>query len=324
MTIHDTARALLRDRKGILIADEGMQSGSKLFPLSGVPETASTYYAYRKLLANTAGVEEYLSAVILPYDAFTNAPSDALPLHDLFSSKRIPLGIDMQSALPVFDEEKVRGLLSELKSFGVITALWRIERSVDGMPASDSFKSSVRDAVEFARVAQAVGLVPIIHADISMRGAHPAAQSEDAISDSLALISDALESSSIDLAGVIVATSMPVSGSDNPERASATEVADRTARILASALPEHISGVLFLSDTQQPEEATANFNAIARTEPLRWPLAFAFSDAFEAPVIDTWKGMEDNVPDAQSILIERLSLASFADGGGYSKGMEKL
>lgn len=319
MSMHDVARALLQDRKGILIADEGMNSGSKLFLKHNIAESPENYRKYRELIVRADGIEEILSAIAFPEDAFADIAADGTPLYDIASSKNILLGIAREGAGD--GSGTFSKTLSRLKSSGAVFCMTRIARDADGS-ASDSFKQSIRDTIGFVKACHEAEYAALVAVDVSTDGPQTAAQAEDAITESLALLSDALESSGVDMKGIVVATSMAVSGNANPLRAAAPEVGDRTARAASSSLPETLSGVVFLSDSQGPEEATANMNAISRNEPLPWPVAFAFSDAFEDPVIAEWDGKDENVSSAQGIFLERLALAQAADEGAYSAGME--
>jgi len=313
MNLHDIARSLIKDGKGILIADEGTHSGSALFVKSGVTESDETYARYRELLATTEGIEEYLSAVMLPKDAFASTLADGTPLYDALAAKDIRIGMT--------GGESDASSLPELKSSGVVCAMYTITRAVQSQ--LPDIADRIRSAIEFAKNCHSLSLVPILAVDVASVGPHTAGQAEDALVETLALFGDALESSGMDQKSVIVASSMASSGSDNPLQAKPDEVAERTVRAVTASVPGSLAGVLFLSDSETPEDATANFNAIARTEPLPWPVAFAFSDAFEAPVIDVWRGIDENRLDAQSVFAERLALLKAADGGGYSKGMEE-
>ncbi|MBV9349441.1 MAG: fructose-bisphosphate aldolase, partial [Patescibacteria group bacterium] len=132
----------------------------------------------------------------------------------------------------------------------------------------------------------------------------------------------ALKSEDAELPGMITAVSMAVSGSDASARADSQEVAERTLRALTTGLPENMGGVVFLSDAQNPEEGTANLNALARLEPLPWPIAFCFARALLEPVLAAWKGADENFADAQAVLNQRLALLSRADAAGYSTALE--
>ena len=63
--LHETARALVAEGKGILAADESDGTIKKRFDTIGVESTEESRRGYRNLLFTTPGVEEYISGVIL-------------------------------------------------------------------------------------------------------------------------------------------------------------------------------------------------------------------------------------------------------------------
>ena len=63
--LHETARALVAEGKGILAADESDGTIKKRFDTIGVESTEENRRAYRDLLFTTPGAEEYISGVIL-------------------------------------------------------------------------------------------------------------------------------------------------------------------------------------------------------------------------------------------------------------------
>ena len=142
--------------------------------------------------------------------------------------------------------------------------------------------------------------------------------------ETLAVVFDALDAKNVDVKGVILKTSMAVTGKENPMKAEPLEVAERTVRALKATVPDNIGGVVFLSGGQMPEEATANLNEIARMEPLPWPLTFSFARALQEPALAVWMGRPDNVAEAQSAFLKRLSLVCLAQSGGYAPSMEQL
>ena len=63
--LHETARALVAEGKGILAADESDGTIKKRFDTIGVESTEESRRGYRNLLFTTPGAEEYISGVIL-------------------------------------------------------------------------------------------------------------------------------------------------------------------------------------------------------------------------------------------------------------------
>jgi fructose-bisphosphate aldolase class I len=199
-----------------------------------------------------------------------------------------------------------------------------VRGDISDAPLSDGLSRDIELASNAAKLSLDAGMVPLVELDISQDGMHTASQSEDMLLDIAALLSDAFTKDSIPLHSVIVGASMATSGKDASVKAPADEVAERSVRAATTALPGALAGVVFLSDSQTPEESTENLNALARLEPLPWEIAFCFSRALHDPVLEAWKGNRENLAAAQAALNERLSLLSRADWAGYSKKMETL
>src|ERR671933_2817380 len=91
--LHETARALVAEGKGILAADESDGTIKKRFDSIGVESSEDNRRAYRELLFTTDGVEEYISGVILFDETIRQAASDGTPFPKLLESKGIIPGI---------------------------------------------------------------------------------------------------------------------------------------------------------------------------------------------------------------------------------------
>ena len=79
--LHETARALVAEGKGILAADESGGTIKKRFDSIGVESTEENRRAYRELLFTTPGAEEFISGVILFDETIrqTRRRRDAVP-----------------------------------------------------------------------------------------------------------------------------------------------------------------------------------------------------------------------------------------------------
>ena len=73
--LHETAKALVAEGKGILAADESDSTIKKRFDSIGVESTEENRRAYRDLLFTTEGVEENISGVILFDETIRQASS---------------------------------------------------------------------------------------------------------------------------------------------------------------------------------------------------------------------------------------------------------
>lgn len=333
MKIHDAVRALMKQGKGILAADESTRTITERFSELGIPSNEDTRRQYRELLLATPGVERYLSGVILFDETIRQALSDGTPFVDFLSARNILVGIKVDEGVvrdPQFEGgevtkglEGLRERMREYVSLGAQFTKWRAVHAVAREHSSPAVRENASRMAAYAADALSEGLVPIVEPEVLMQGVHSAEDAERAIQEVLSLTVDALHARDIDLKQVIIKTAMAVSGDMAPERAAPLEVAERTARALVGALPEEIGGVVFLSGGQSPEEATMNLNAIARIEPLPWPITFSFARALQAPALQVWKGDDARRAEAQSVFLERLSLTAAADAAGYSPQQEE-
>ncbi len=89
-------------------------------------------------------------------------------------------------------------------------------------------------------------------------------------------------------------------------------------------MPAVVPGIAFLSGGQSAEDATAHLNAmhINFKGKLPWALTFSFARAIQQPALETWKGKDENVKEAQKILYHRASLDNAARRGEYTPEME--
>ena len=77
--LHETAKALVAEGKGILAADESGGTIKKRFDSIGVESTEENRRAYRDLLFTTPGAEEYISGVILFDETIRQSAADGTP-----------------------------------------------------------------------------------------------------------------------------------------------------------------------------------------------------------------------------------------------------
>lgn len=327
--LHETVRTLMQQGKGILAADESVATATKRLEGVGVESTEENRRRYRELLLTAPGIEKYTSGVILFDETIRQAADDGTVFPQLLLGREILPGIKVDHGLEKVNGGQVtKGLeglkerLQEYKSMGAKFAKWRAVAQVGDGYGDPVIKENAKRLAEYAKVCHEEGFVPIVEPEVLMTGSHSAEAQEGAIIETVAIVFDALKKENIDLAGVILKTSMAVSGRDAEVQADSEEVAERTIRALTTAVPEECGGVVFLSGGQTPEEATENLNAIARKEPHPWPITFSFGRALQEPALNTWSGNDEKKEEAQAALLYRLSLNVAADAGGYGKGME--
>lgn len=318
MDLHTTARAFLRDARGVLAVDENIATLEKRFSMFNIPFTEENRCIYRELLFSTPNIENFLSGALLSEEVFKQNAEDGTPFFELLSSKNILIAVHLSDDSSADFESRMQ----EYKSLAVNGVKCRALVAVGSLPTSDEFRARVVTLVACAKTAQGKNLVPLIGIELIQTGSHTAQQAETTLTEHLSILMKALEDAHVDMSGVVLETSMTSSGSENTLPASASEVGERTVRALRATVTPKIGGVLLFSDGESPKNATEDLNAIARLEPFPWPVAFCFSRALQEPVLEVWAGNPQNTADAQAMFFTRLALNVRADGAGYGSGME--
>src|SRR5919106_2269302 len=148
-----TARALVAEGKGILAADESHPTIEKRFKGIEVESTEDNRRAYRDMLFTTAGLEQFISGVILFDETIRQSSSDGTPFPELLASKGVIPGIKVDKGakdLALFPGEKVtegldglRGRLQEYYSLGARFTKWRAGiTNGDGIPTDFCIKAN--------------------------------------------------------------------------------------------------------------------------------------------------------------------------------------
>jgi fructose-bisphosphate aldolase class I len=176
----------------------------------------------------------------------------------------------------------------------------------------------------YARIIQEAGLVPIVEPEVLLEGNHSIENCEEVTSKVLEKVFEKLNEYRAYIPGVILKTSMVISGNANPEESSAEEVAERTVKVLLDKVPSDIGGVVFLSGGQTPVEASTHFDAIAEKEPFPFEIAFSYARALQEPALRTLGGKDENVDKARDEFLKRLKLNTLADEGDYDLSFEYL
>src|SRR5919106_4908081 len=95
--LHETARAIVADDKGILAADESSGTIKKRFDSVGVESTEENRRFYRGLLFTTPGMEDSIGGVILYDETIRQAADDRTPFPELLAAKGAIPGIKVDT-----------------------------------------------------------------------------------------------------------------------------------------------------------------------------------------------------------------------------------
>jgi len=332
--LHETAKALVAEGKGILAADESDGTIKKRFDSIGVESTEENRRAYRDLLFTTEGAEEYISGVILFDETIRQSSADGTPFPELLDSKGIIPGIKVDKGakpLALAEGETVtegldglRARLEEYRGLGARFAKWRATSSVgESTPSECCVWVNAHALARYAALCEEAGIVPIVEPEVLMHGDHSIKASLKATGRVLQAVYTELHDQRIDLWGTLLKPNMVLSGYGASERASVDEVADATLECLYRHVPAAVPGIVFLSGGQSDEDATAHLNAMNARGPHPWQLSFSYGRALQAPALKAWRGKPENVEAAQRAYYHRAKMNSAARTGVYAPEMER-
>ncbi|MGB2875849.1 MAG: class I fructose-bisphosphate aldolase [Gaiellaceae bacterium] len=331
--LHETAKALVAEGKGILAADESDRTIKKRFDSIGVESTEEHRRAYRELLFTAPGIEEYISGVILFDETIRQSSSDGTPFPKLLAERGIIPGIKVDKgtkALPLAEEETItegldglRERLQEYRELGARFTKWRATYSIDAeRPSEYCVWTNAHALGRFAALCEEAGLVPIVEPEVLMDGMHTIHESSKATGRVLQALYTELHDQRLDFYGTLLKPNMVLSGYDASDRASVDEVADATLDVLYRHVPAAVPGIVFLSGGQTDEDATAHLNAMNARGPHPWELSFSYGRALQAPTLKAWGGEPANAEEAQKAFYRRAKFNSAARTGSYAPEME--
>jgi fructose-bisphosphate aldolase class I len=332
--LHEIAKAIVADGKGILAADESTSTIKKRFDSIGLESTEETRRAYRDLLFTTPGVEEYISGVILYDETIRQNALDGTPFPKLLESKGVIPGIKVDlgaKALALAEGETITegldGLRERLKEYydlGARFAKWRAVYSItDSLPSEYCIWTNAHALARYATLCQEAGIVPIVEPEVLMDGTHTIERAYHVTSHVLNALYTELFDQRIDLPGTLLKPNMVLSGYEASNRAGIDEVAEWSLRSYYKHVPAAVPGIVFLSGGQSDEDATAHLNAMNAGGQHPWKLSFSYGRALQAAAINAWGGKPENVEAAQRAYYHRAKMNSAAQTGTYAPELER-
>src|SRR5213080_2499012 len=181
--LHETAKALVAEGKGILAADESDRTIKKRFDSIDVESTEDNRRAYRELLFTADGIEEYISGGILFDETIRQSAADGTPFPKLLESRGIIPGIKVdKGAKPLANApgetiteglDGLRERLNEYRELGARFANWRAVFSItDDLPSQYCEWTNAHALARYAGLCQEAGLVPIVEPEVLQDGTH--------------------------------------------------------------------------------------------------------------------------------------------------------
>src|SRR5437764_3209538 len=331
--LHETAKALVAEGKGILAADESTGTIKKRFDSIQLESTEDNRRAYRELRFTTPGVEEYISGVILYDETIRQSASDGTPFPKQLADRGIIPGIKVDlgaKPLALAEGETVtegldglRERFAEYYELGARFSKWRATYSIDAQQPSEYCVWTNAHALgRYAALSQEAGIVPIVEPEVLMDGDHSIEHAAKATGRAQQALFTELHDQRVDLYGTLLKPNMVLSGYEAGDRAGVEEVAEATLDVLTRHVPAAVPGIVFLSGGPTDEDATAHLNAMNARGPHPWELSFSYGRALQAPAIKSWGGDPANVEEAQKAFYRRAKFNSAARTGSYAPEME--
>ena len=331
--LHDTAKAIVADHKGILAADESTGTIKKRFDAIGVESTEENRRFYRQLLFTAPGMEDFIGGVIMYDETIRQSADDGTPFAEVLSAKGVVPGIKVDTGAhdqAGFPGEKVtegldglRARFEEYRGLGARFAKWRAVITIgDGIPTHGNLRANAEALARYAALSQEAGIVPIVEPEVLMDADNSLEVCREVTTRTLHETFDALYEHGIDLRGSLLKPNMVIPGKGASDQASAERIADATVNTFLGVVPAAVPGVVFLSGGQSEVQATENLNAINRIGGP-WPLSFSYGRALQASALAAWGGEAANAEAAQAAFAHRARMNALAVAGEWNAEMEQ-
>ena len=331
--LHETARAIVADHKGILAADESTGTIKKRFDSIDVESTEENRRFYRQLLFTAPGIEESIGGVILYDETIRQSADDGTSLAEVLASKGVIPGIKVDTGAhdhAGYPGEKVtegldglRARLEEYHSLGARFAKWRAVITIgDGIPTNGSIRANAHALARYAALCQEAGIVPIVEPEVLMDADNTLDVCKEVTNRTLHETFDALYEDGLDLQGLLLKPNMVISGKGCRQQAGAERIAQATVDCFLGVVPAAVPGIVFLSGGQSEVQATENLNAINQIGGP-WALSYSYGRALQASALEAWAGDPANAEAAQEVFTHRARMNSLAVAGEWSAEMEQ-
>jgi fructose-bisphosphate aldolase class I len=340
-----TAMLLGTHGKGITACDESAGTIGKRFEAVGVENTEENRRAYRQMLLDTDGIEEYLCGAILDPETLTqksNRTDETFP--EILKKRNIAVGVKPHLKvyeLPGCNGDTVMQGLDSLAvrcrlyySQGARFAKWRSPIFIDvpkGQPSALAIRANMEDLARYALICQSEGLMPIVEPDIVIKGTSQTLEQATKIAIQVqAHLYNAMVQHNVYMEGTTLKPSMVLPGEKCKNSYSLQQIAHANLHVLQSAMPAAMPAVNYLSGGQSLAQACARLHAInyyqspttknQRNKP--WNLSFSWSAAIQLPIIDLCRDQK-SMPLSQmaTLYLDTLKLASKASTGTYDHSL---
>lgn len=305
--LEHVAKLMVAPGKGLLAADESEKTIEKRFTAVGIENTEENRRAYREMLFTTPAIEEYISGVILFDETMRQKTAEGILFPEFLTGRGIIPGIKVDQGLELFNgsevEKTTKGLetlqdrLAEYAKMGAGFTKWRAAIAIkeNELPTEDCILENAKRLAQYALYSQEAGLVPIVEPEVLLDGNHSIERCKEVISKVTKEVFNQLKLSEVYLPGLILKSSMVLSGKENEIQADNATVAKMTVEALKECVPQEVAGIVFLSGGQTDAQATENLNQINKVDDAPWPLTFSYGRGLQDKPMKIWAGREENL-----------------------------
>lgn len=327
------ARQLLTPGKGLLAADESLNTIEKRFKAVGIECTEENRRAYREMLFTTPAIEEYISGIILFEETLPQKTSDGILFPEFLTGRRIFPGIKVDQGLETFNGSEVEKItkgietlqdrLIEYTKTGACFTKWRAVFTIknDILPTDSCILENAKLLADYALCSQEAALVPIVEPEVLMEGSHTIDKCKEVSEKVLKVVFEQLKEKEIYFQGMILKPNMVLAGKDCINPSNSKEVAEKTLEVLKKCVPPEVAGIVFLSGGQGDLEATKNLNEIIKlvqkNKETIWPITFSYGRALQDKAMKIWAGREENILQARNEFYKKAKENSLASQGKF-------
>ena len=332
--LKQTIKDMVAFGKGILAADESVNTATKRLASINVESTEETRRQYRNVMLTAPGIEKYICGVIMFEETLYQKTDSKVLFPKHLKDVGVLPGIKVDQGLADFNdkgEQYTKGLdglgdrLEKYKKSGCRFTKWRaVYKISENTPSRELIEKNAEDLAKYAKICQQHGLVPVVEPEVLIDGTHSVQKCHEVTEIVLKTVFEALKKEDVALEFMILKPSMVISGKQAENRAGVDEVAKKTIEVLKKTVPEEVPSINFLSGGQGPEEATAHLNRMHTLGiKLPWYVSFSYARALQEPALKAWHGRDENLEKAQRAFLKRARLTSLATMGKYKEEMEK-
>jgi fructose-bisphosphate aldolase, class I len=333
-TLNQTALGMVARGRGILAADESTKTIGKRFDAIKTENVEDNRRAYRDMLFNAKGAEDYISGVIFYEETLFQKAADGTPFPQLLSARGIIPGIKVDKgtvALPGAPNELItegldglRDRLGKYKAAGARFAKWRAVITIGaGIPSDYCIATNAHALARYAALCQEQDIVPIVEPEVLMDADNTIEVCEEVTNRTLQAVFDELYRQRIVLEGMILKPNMVISGKKCAKQADRKAVAAATLRTLKRHVPAAVPGIAFLSGGQSDEDATAHLDEMNKLGGGPWVLSFSYGRALQHAALHAWGGRKENVAAGQRAFLHRARMNGLAATGKWEGKLEK-